>query len=143
MSLSNVQVDPQSVSEMPLCVVFAYDNTSVLPLQTTPRYIPPEVTDIIISFVPYASTLCKCCLVCRDWVPASRRCLFEEIRLKSEYQYELFVSCVLRSSTMRPWLSLITSLSMSLPYSGSTRQAREVGTARKCARGVTVGEPRK
>ena len=97
-----------------------------------PRYIPPEVTDITISFVPDASTLCKCCLVCRGWVPASRCRLFEEISLKSEDQYDLFVSCVLRSSTMRPWLSFITSLSMFLPLPSDG----EDKIAGKCARGV-------
>ena len=78
--------------------------------QTVPPYIPKEITDIIISLFPTDNPvnsygpLCNCALVCRDWLPASRHHIFVNVWLRSDRQYNLFVSNVIRSPTVSFWL---------------------------------------
>ncbi|EJF59362.1 hypothetical protein BD309DRAFT_825571, partial [Dichomitus squalens] len=44
--------------------------------------LPGELNDEIIAFVwPDKETLCACCLVSREWLPASRHHLFRAITL--------------------------------------------------------------
>ncbi|RPD61425.1 hypothetical protein L227DRAFT_68629 [Lentinus tigrinus ALCF2SS1-6] len=74
-----------------------------------PHYIPPEITDAIISavasedmFVDGARThtLAMCALVCRAWLPRSRAKLFEVVWISNQRSYDLLVERVLRSETM-------------------------------------------
>ncbi|KAJ7115411.1 hypothetical protein C8R44DRAFT_709797, partial [Mycena epipterygia] len=42
--------------------------------------LPPELTDYIIDFLWESQPdLRACCLVCREWLPSSRRHLFASI----------------------------------------------------------------
>ena len=79
--------------------------------QAAPPYLPGEITDIIISFLPHVpagySSLCSCALVCRNWLPASRHTLFTHVVIMSDEQYVLFVSSAVRSQLGRSWLTSI------------------------------------
>ncbi|RPD55752.1 hypothetical protein L226DRAFT_341174 [Lentinus tigrinus ALCF2SS1-7] len=87
-----------------------------------PPYIPPEITDAIISgipLVPYRTfrpsrthTLAMCALVCRAWLPRSRVELFEDIAIKDDYTYDLLVERVLHSETMSRYLTSVDSLGL-------------------------------
>lgn len=87
--------------------------------RTMPPYIPGEITDLIISFVAHADSdidnptaaLWACALVCREWLPASRRHLFEDVYL-TEKAYKPFITQVVYSETMRPWLASTYHLRM-------------------------------
>ena len=81
--------------------------------QTAPPYLPGEITDTIISFLPEVDydfrpgyqSLCSCALVCRNWLPASRHTLFAYVSIRNNDQYTLFVSSAVRSQSGRSWLS--------------------------------------
>ncbi|RPD68514.1 hypothetical protein L226DRAFT_576328 [Lentinus tigrinus ALCF2SS1-7] len=85
-----------------------------------PPYIPPEITDTIISAVPLvpyrtfrpslSHTLAMCALVCRAWLPRSRIELFENILIRDDHTYDLLVERVLHSVTMSPNLASVDSL---------------------------------
>ncbi|RPD55306.1 hypothetical protein L226DRAFT_205774 [Lentinus tigrinus ALCF2SS1-7] len=86
-----------------------------------PPYIPPEITDTIISSValnPYyhglrptrSHTLAMCALVCRTWLPRSRARLFEDICIQDQRTYDLLFERVVRSETMSPYLAFAKSL---------------------------------
>ncbi|RPD61398.1 hypothetical protein L227DRAFT_67699 [Lentinus tigrinus ALCF2SS1-6] len=82
-----------------------------------PPYIPPEVTDDIISAVAVdecsqrrAHTLAMCALVCRDWLPRSRAKLFEYICIEDQRSYDLLVQRIARSETMVQYLTSVTTL---------------------------------
>ena len=92
-------------------------------------YLPPEITDSIISAVcdeeGYVEktypTLLACCLVCHTWLPASRTQLFKTISLTSTQwrRYTLFVDRVLHSDTMSHYLASIHKLSITRPDTGT------------------------
>ncbi|RPD55712.1 hypothetical protein L227DRAFT_475000, partial [Lentinus tigrinus ALCF2SS1-6] len=76
-------------------------------------YIPPEITDAIISAMdPFydAHTLAMCALVCRAWLPRSRVKLFEAIRIRDGRTYNLLVERVVHSETMTPYLTSVNRL---------------------------------
>ncbi|KAI0742321.1 hypothetical protein C8Q80DRAFT_1187553 [Daedaleopsis nitida] len=80
-------------------------------------YIPPEVTDHIIHAVDISSiwggrrTILNCALVCRNWLPAARLCLFTSyVELNTPRRYDLFKVHVLCSASMKPWLEYMQSL---------------------------------
>ncbi|RPD61343.1 hypothetical protein L227DRAFT_574411 [Lentinus tigrinus ALCF2SS1-6] len=73
-------------------------------LGVTSLHLPGEITDIIISYVDDNSTLCSCMRVCREWAPASRAVLFEEISIKSPSSYDLLVQRVLHSASLKSYL---------------------------------------
>jgi hypothetical protein len=57
-------------------------NPSISPRRT---YLPPELTDKIINLLhTNRLTLALCSLVCRSWVPASRRHLFSQVLVTPE-----------------------------------------------------------
>ena len=68
-------------------------------------YLPGEITDIIISFVDNRQTLCTCMLVCREWTPASRAILFEEIFTTRAAAYDSLVRRIIQSDSLRPYLA--------------------------------------
>ena len=84
-------------------------------MQAAPPYLPGEITDIIISFIPDSdvdiygsrpgySSLCSCALVCRNWLPASRHTLFTHVEIRSDEQYALFVSSAICPRPGPSWL---------------------------------------
>ncbi|RPD55739.1 hypothetical protein L226DRAFT_576346 [Lentinus tigrinus ALCF2SS1-7] len=85
-----------------------------------PPYMPPEITDTIISAVPLdrypgfrpsrTHTLAMCALVCRAWLPRSRVELFKNIPIREEHTYDLLVERVLHSETMSPYLASVDRL---------------------------------
>ncbi|RPD55714.1 hypothetical protein L226DRAFT_307181 [Lentinus tigrinus ALCF2SS1-7] len=91
-----------------------------------PPYIPPEITDDIISAVAFnryygigpsrTHTLAMCALVCRAWLPRSRVELFEDIPILDERTYDLLVERVLRSETMSRYLTSVNSLVLGRSY---------------------------
>ena len=85
-------------------------------------YLPPELTDEIIAWVPgrpqyfeYYYTLRSCCLVCSQWLPASRHQLFPHLYIASAQSYDLFVSQVLPQHSMRVYLSRVRALTLTNP----------------------------
>ena len=87
-------------------------------------YLPPELTDEIIAWIPdldtrylgdYYRTLLSCCLVCSQWLPASRYQLFPHIYITSAQSYDLFVSQVLPQHSMRVYLSRVRALTLTNP----------------------------
>ncbi|RPD52591.1 hypothetical protein L227DRAFT_617703 [Lentinus tigrinus ALCF2SS1-6] len=98
--------------------------------QNMPPYIPPEITDAIISDVALeddnvrlrSHTLAMCALVCRAWLPRSRDKLFEDIRIRGERTYDLLVERVLHSEIMSPFLASVNTLYLETlpgPYQSS------------------------
>ena len=86
----------------------------------SPR-LPGELTDEIIAWIPdlgvkhpleYYPTLLSCCLVCSQWLPASRHQLFSHIYIVSAQSYDLFVSQVLPQDSMRVYLSRVRALEL-------------------------------
>ncbi|RPD55755.1 hypothetical protein L226DRAFT_446423, partial [Lentinus tigrinus ALCF2SS1-7] len=87
-----------------------------------PPYMPPEITDAIISgipLVPYRTfrpslshTLAMCALVCRAWLPRSRVELFKYIPIEDDHTYDLLVKRVLHSETMSRYLASVDSLAL-------------------------------
>ncbi|KAI0757766.1 hypothetical protein C8Q80DRAFT_1265625 [Daedaleopsis nitida] len=79
----------------------------------SPMFIPGELTDDIIGFIraPETSMLLACALVCRNWLLASRHRLFERIDITCT-QYDLFLSRVVHSEAMQPWLSSVRYLAL-------------------------------
>ncbi|RPD75678.1 hypothetical protein L226DRAFT_51599 [Lentinus tigrinus ALCF2SS1-7] len=83
-----------------------------------PRYIPPEITDDVISAAaltdiigfPDTHTLAMCALVCRTWLPRSRAKLFETIYIGNQRRYNLLVERVLHSETMSRYLASVNVL---------------------------------
>ena len=84
----------------------------------SPR-LPGEMTDEIIAWIPnvdtwaprdYYPTLLSCCLVCSQWLPASRDQLFSHLYITSAQSYDLFVSQVLPQDPMRVYLSRVRAL---------------------------------
>ncbi|KAI0696753.1 hypothetical protein C8T65DRAFT_30576 [Cerioporus squamosus] len=76
--------------------------------------LPTELTDEIIAWIPLVCkevdrypTLLVCSLVCWAWVPASRHQLFHELIIENPKQYNLLVSRVLHSETMRGYLRFV------------------------------------
>ena len=69
--------------------------------------LPGEVTDQIIPYVEHQATLLSCCLVCSNWLPASRHRLFQKVVIDDPYTYDLLVSNVLHSDTLHPYLSSV------------------------------------
>ena len=93
--------------------------------QTVPQSFPKEITDIIISFVHTGyldgyKPLCNCALVCRDWLPASRHYLLMDVWLRSDQQYNLSVSNVVRSPSVSPWLPSTRRITLSPSFPGKT-----------------------
>ena len=78
---------------------------------TVPR-LPPELTDKIIREVNHRATLVTCSLVCRSWLPASRYALFRNVQVWNAASYDLFVSRVLFSESMRPYLSYVYEMNL-------------------------------
>ena len=85
-------------------------------------YLPPELTDEIIAWVPrlslrrrsrYYSTLLSCCLVCSEWLSASRYQLFQHVFLDTPDRYALFVSRVLLQGSMEIHLVQVRTLELS------------------------------
>ncbi|RPD58920.1 hypothetical protein L226DRAFT_109924 [Lentinus tigrinus ALCF2SS1-7] len=75
--------------------------------------LPGEITDRIISNVwPDIRSLLNCALVCSRWLPASRHHLFAELRSPSKKSYDLLVSRVLHSESMRPCLASVRSVEL-------------------------------
>ena len=87
--------------------------------------LPAELTDEIIAWVahwqiteeplgphPYYSTLLSCCLVCSQWLPASRNQLFQHTYLRTSKNYDLFMSRVLSQGSMDIYLSAIRILTL-------------------------------
>ena len=74
--------------------------------------VPPELVYIILSFIPSGDkkTLCACTLVCQAWIPMSRERLFEDLLLSSRTELDLLVDRVLRSETMKPWLTHVARI---------------------------------
>ncbi len=62
--------------------------------------LPPELTDRIIQAVE-RGTLPACALVCSSWLPASRYAMFRFVHIWSSVSYELLVSRVLSSESMK------------------------------------------
>ncbi|RPD60676.1 hypothetical protein L227DRAFT_94648 [Lentinus tigrinus ALCF2SS1-6] len=77
----------------------------------SPR-LPPELTDKVIAHVGDPGTLFSCCLVCTDWLPASRHHLFGHIRIENRRTYDLLVSRVLHSDQPLPRLSSVFELTL-------------------------------
>ncbi|RDX44174.1 hypothetical protein OH76DRAFT_1359949, partial [Lentinus brumalis] len=82
-------------------------------------HLPAETTDEIIAWIPvlaapaiYYPTLLSCCLVSSRWLPASRHHLFQVVYIRSTWAYDIFVTRVLRSETMRALLSQIHTLTL-------------------------------
>ena len=89
----------------------------------SPR-LPGEMTDEIIGWIPawdngfpsdYYPTLLRCCLVCSQWLPASRHQLFPHLYIASAQSYDLFVSQVLPQHSMRVYLSRVRALTLTNP----------------------------
>ena len=74
-------------------------------------FLPPEITDLIISFVELGDcfTLASCALVCRSWLPASQHRLLQLIRFwpNSRWRYDLLVSHVLRDEKSKHLLGAV------------------------------------
>ncbi|KAI0757751.1 hypothetical protein C8Q80DRAFT_119197 [Daedaleopsis nitida] len=87
--------------------------------------VPPEITDNIIALVDsgQTATFLACSLVCRDWLPASRRRLFETVHFSRHHLYDLFLTRILRSVTMRWWLSYVLNVKISDPWSPLGKEA--------------------
>ncbi|KAI0736036.1 hypothetical protein C8Q76DRAFT_792510 [Earliella scabrosa] len=84
---------------------------AILPISS--RIFANEITDEIISYlVGDPHTLLSCALVCHDWLPASRRCLFEEVRVRQFVQYQTLVKRVLHSQDLQQWLSRVRSFEL-------------------------------
>ena len=95
--------------------------------------LPGELTDEIIAWVahspltewpyephPYYRTLLSCCVVCSQWLPASRHQLFRNICIRRSENYDLFVSRVLSQHSMGVYLSHIGILQLAnYPYNSS------------------------
>ena len=86
----------------------------------SPR-LPGELTDEIIAWIAdlgkrdpwaYYGTLLRCCLVCSQWLPASRYQLFPHLYIGSTQSYDLFVSQVLPQDSMRVYLSRVRVLNL-------------------------------
>ena len=89
----------------------------------SPR-LPGELTDEIIACTsswPWIywplrplnyPTLLSCCLVCSQWLPASRHQLFSHLYIRSAQSYDLFVSQVLPQDSMRVYLSRVHALTL-------------------------------
>ncbi|RPD69131.1 hypothetical protein L226DRAFT_307501 [Lentinus tigrinus ALCF2SS1-7] len=101
--------------------------------QNMPPYMPPEITDTIISAVPLeryypiirpsrTHTLAMCALVCRAWLPRSRVELFKHIPIEDDHTYDLLVERVLHSETMSRYLTSVDSLALS--RHGSARPSK-------------------
>jgi hypothetical protein len=83
---------------------------SNLPMLTQRAHLPPELTDKIIDLLRAdRATLASCSLVCRSWVPSSRRHLFLQVFITPENS-----SCVLEllSSTRCTFASSVSYLSL-------------------------------
>ena len=82
--------------------------------------LPPELMDEIIAWIPpfsfrpfgYYSTLLRCCLVCSQWLSASRRQLFQHVYLRFTHHYALFVSRVLLQGSMEVHLAQVRTLEL-------------------------------
>ena len=91
--------------------------------------LPAELTDEIIAWVrllspypfQYYPTLLDCCLVCSQWLPASRHQLFQHIYIPRSQNYDLFVSRVLSQSSMRIYLSHVRTLDLAAFFEESSR----------------------
>jgi hypothetical protein len=71
LSNNDAQMEATSNDEMP--------NLPIFPRCTN---LPPELTDAIINLLHADhETLALCALVCRSWVPASRRHLFSDVSI--------------------------------------------------------------
>ena len=72
--------------------------------------LPPELIDEIIAWIDLPSTLCSCCLVCHDWLPASRNHLLEIVYIPDAVAYDLFLTRVVRGEDMDAWLPSVRTL---------------------------------
>ena len=88
----------------------------------SPR-LPGEMTDEIIAWIPdlgerepndYYPMLLSCCLVCSQWLPASRHQLFPHLYIGSTHRYDLFVSQLLPQHSMRVYLSRVRALTLAI-----------------------------
>ena len=88
----------------------------------SPR-LPGELTDEIIAWIPdlgerepedYYPMLLSCCLVCSEWLPASRHQLFPHLYIASAQSYDLFVSQVLPQDSMTVYLSRVRALTLAI-----------------------------
>ncbi|KAI1796746.1 hypothetical protein LXA43DRAFT_572679 [Ganoderma leucocontextum] len=84
-----------------------------------PSKLPNELVDAaIISSVADTRrlspkdtrTLRSCALVHRDWLPASWHALLSSVELRSPPAWDSFLSGVVNSEEMRPWLASIQHL---------------------------------
>ena len=80
--------------------------------------------DEIIVWIPnlgeryprdYYRTLLSCCLVCSQWLHASRDQLFPHLYIGSAQRYDLFLSLVLHQDSMRVYLSRVRALTLENP----------------------------
>ena len=79
------------------------------------------MTDEIIAWISdvgkqeprkYYPTLLSCCLVCSQWLPASRHQLFLHLFIGGTHRYDLFVSQVLPQDSMKVYLSRVRALTL-------------------------------
>ncbi|EJF59593.1 hypothetical protein DICSQDRAFT_181922 [Dichomitus squalens LYAD-421 SS1] len=69
--------------------------------------IPPEIIDEIIGWIDHPGTLRSSCLVCHDWLPASRHRLLGIVYIPDAVTYDLFLTRVVRCEDMRACLASI------------------------------------
>ncbi|TBU32488.1 hypothetical protein BD311DRAFT_775141 [Dichomitus squalens] len=70
-------------------------------------HIPPEIIDEIIGWIDHPGTLRSSCLVCHDWLPASRHRLLGIVYIPDAVTYDLFLTRVVRCEDMRACLASI------------------------------------
>ncbi|PIL24789.1 hypothetical protein GSI_12675 [Ganoderma sinense ZZ0214-1] len=84
-----------------------------------PSKLPNELVDAIISSIPEKfecrsseerQALLKCAVVCRNWLPPSRRVLFSAVELAGPESWDSFVRWVVDEDEGRPWLASIYCL---------------------------------
>lgn len=81
--------------------------------------LPPEIIRQIVSLVSEdKETLLACALVCHEWLFDSRAFLFRDIHIRSQETLSSFVSNVLRSERVHPWLTSIHHLSLGFLKNG-------------------------
>ncbi|RPD61414.1 hypothetical protein L227DRAFT_68325 [Lentinus tigrinus ALCF2SS1-6] len=103
------------LSQSPPCPTLSFIPEPAESCKVMSPYIPPEITDAIISAVDVdlyntgERTLTMCALVCRAWLPRSRTKLFEAIYIRNQRSYDLLVERFVRSETMSHYLTSVNS----------------------------------
>ncbi|RPD56785.1 hypothetical protein L226DRAFT_574135 [Lentinus tigrinus ALCF2SS1-7] len=78
--------------------------------------LPPELEDYILSFLRKDSrTLCACARVCKEWLPACRAYLFDNVSFKTPRSYTAFVEQVLGSLRMFAHLEMVHGIAIMSP----------------------------